>query len=236
MAGVAAVPSHLLVVYLVFVLPPFGRARYRWLKQQIEAGGPAARLRFYRLVMLAQLGLVAAVLAIWVLGRLPRQALGLVAPPDFAVTTSTVAVFLAALAVSSIVLRYKGERALKRLIQMAGPLLPVSAAERWTFVLVGAGAGVSEELAFRGFLFYYCLTFLPTLGQSGAVLATSIAFGLGHLYQGVRGVTLTAVVGLFLAMLYVISGSLIVPIVVHAALDLRLLVVVTPERLRKLSA
>jgi membrane protease YdiL (CAAX protease family) len=89
-------------------------------------------------------------------------------------------------------------------------------------------------LAFRGFLLFYLSTFLPGLGTSVAVLASSAAFGLGHLYRGVRGVVLTAVVDLFLAMLYVLRGSLMIPLAVHAALDLRLLVIVTPERLRRL--
>ena len=39
-----------------------------------------------------------------------------------------------------------------------------------------------------------------------------------------------------MATLYVLSGSLLVPMAVHAALDLRLLVIVTPERLRRLTA
>jgi membrane protease YdiL (CAAX protease family) len=233
---VPAVISHLLVAYLVCVLPWLGRARYRWLKEQIEAGRSEARLRFYRRVLAAQLGLVLVVLAIWRLGSIAPEALGLIAPANAPLMTIALAGFLISVLVSSLVLRYKGDRRLKRVLQMAGPLLPVSTAERWLFAVVAVGAGISEELAFRGFLLFYFAIFLPGLGRSVAVLASSAAFGLGHLYQGIRGVVLTAVVGLFLAMLYVLSGSLVVPMVVHAALDLRLLVIVTPERLKKLGA
>ncbi len=233
---VSAILSHVFVAYLICVLPWLARARYRWLKQQLEAGGAEARLRFYRLVLAAQLGLALMVLAIWRLGSIAPAALGLVAPVNVPVMTIALAAFLVSLAASSLVLRYKGERLLKRVFQMAGPLLPVSTAERWLFAVVAVGAGISEELAFRGFPLFYFATFLPGLGTSVAVLASSAAFGLGHLYQGARGVVLTAVVGLFLAMLYVLSGSLAVPMVVHAALDLRLLVIVTPERLRRLGA
>jgi len=233
---VAAILSHLFAAYLVCILPWVGRARYRWLKDQIEVGGTGARLRFYRRVLVAQLGLVLSVLAIWRLGSIEPAAFGFVAPANTPVMAIALAAFLVSVVVSSLVLRSRGDRLLRHVLQMAGPLLPVATRERWLFAVVAVGAGISEELAFRGFLLFYFLTFLPGLGMSVAVLASSAAFGLGHLYQGVRGMVLTAMVGLFLAMLYVLSGSLPVPMVVHAALDLRLLVIVTPERLRRLGA
>lgn len=233
---VLAILSHLFVAYLVCVLPWLGRVRYRWLKQQIEAGGAGAKLRFYQFVLAAQLAMVLIALAIWRLGSIPPAAFGFTAPAHSIAMTIALAAFLISLVVSSLVLRHKGDRLLKRVLQMAGPLLPVSTAERWLFAVVAVGAGVAEELAFRGFLLFYLATFLPGLGTSVAVLASSAVFGFGHLYQGVRGVVLTAVIGLVLASLYVLSGSLLVPMVVHAALDLRLLVIVTPERLRRLGA
>jgi len=232
----SAILSHLFAAYLVCGLPWLGRVRYRWLKRQIEAGGARARLHFYRLVLAAQLGLVVMVLAIWRLGSMAPTAFGFTAPAHSTAMTIALMAFLTSLAVSSLVLRHKGDRLLKRVLQMAGPLLPVSTAERWLFAAVAVGAGVAEEVAFRGFLLFYCAAFLPALGTPVAVLASSAVFGLGHLYQGVRGMVLTTVIGLVLATLYVLSGSLLVPIVVHAALDLRLLVIVTPERLRRLGA
>ncbi len=235
-AAASVILSHLFLAYLVCVLPWVGRARYRWLKRRIEAGDQRARLRFYRFVLAAQVGMVIVVLAIGRLGAIAPAAFGLAAPAHSDVMTITLAAFLVSLVVSSLVLRHKGDRPLRRLIEMAGPLLPVSTAERGLFAVVAAGAGIAEELAFRGFLLFYFARFLPGAGVPVAVLASSAAFGLGHLYQGVRGVVLTAALGLFLAALYVLSGSLLVPIVVHAALDLRLLAIVTPDRLRRLGA
>ena len=232
----SAILSHLFLAYLVCVLPWVGRARYRWLKLRIEAGDERDRLRFYQFVLAVQLGMVLVVLAISRLGAITPAAFGLAAPAHSDAMTIALAAFLISLVVSSLVLRRKGDRPLRRLVQMAGPLLPVSTAERCLFAAVAIGAGIAEELAFRGFLLFYFATFLPGLGVLVAVLASSSAFGLGHLYQGVRGVALTAAIGLFMAALYVLSGSLLVPMVVHATLDLRLLVIVTPERLRRLGA
>jgi membrane protease YdiL (CAAX protease family) len=146
-----------------------------------------------------------------------------------------VAAFLAALALSSLLLRYKGDLLLKRTLTWIAPLFPASAAGRWFFGAVCLGAGISEELAFRGFLLFYFATLLD-FGTSFGVVGSSAVFGLGHLYQGWRGVLLTAFIGLLLAAAYVASGSILVPMVIHAALDLRLLIIVTPRRLRALSA
>jgi len=235
-AAASAILSHLFLAYLVGVLPWVGRARYRGLKLRIEAGDGQARLRFYQLVLVGQLGMVLVVLVIGRLGGITSAAFGLAEPALSTPMTIALAAFLVSLVVSSLVLRHTGDRPLRRLLKMAGPLLPVSTAERLLFAVVAVGAGMAEELAFRGFLLFYFATFLPGLGVPLAVLASSAAFGLGHLYQGVRGVALTAAIGLFMAALYVLSGSLVVPMVMHAALDLRLLVIVTPERLRRLGA
>ena len=177
----SSILSHLFLAYLVCVLPWLGRVRYRWLKDQLEAGGATARVRFYQLVLAAQLGMVLVVLVIARLGAIAPAAFGLAAPAYSAAMTIALAAFLVSLAVSSLVLRRKGDRALRRLLKMAGPLLPVSTAERALFALVAVGAGIAEELSFRGFLLFYFATFLPGLGVLVAVLASSAAFGLGHL-------------------------------------------------------
>ena len=51
----------------------------------------------------------------------------------------------------------------------------------------------------------------------------AIAFGLAHLYQGVRGVLLTGVLGAYLAWLTISSGSLLPAMAIHALIDLRVL-------------
>jgi membrane protease YdiL (CAAX protease family) len=40
---------------------------------------------------------------------------------------------------------------------------------------------------------------------------TSLVFGFAHLYQGSRGIEMTAVGGLVVGVAYVITGSLILP-------------------------
>src|SRR5207244_124912 len=59
------------------------------------------------------------------------------------------------------------------------------------------------------------------LGARPTAGIASVVFGLGHAYQGWRGMLLTGVVGAFLAALYLVSGSLITPMIVHALMDMR---------------
>jgi uncharacterized protein len=103
-------------------------------------------------------------------------------------------------------------------------LLPRNRQELVLGGLLSVNAGVVEELAFR--------FALPALlfGASGsavvAVLGSVIVFGLLHLYQGVPGVIGSTVIGAFFMAAYLLSGSIVVPIVLHALFDLRSLVLI----------
>jgi membrane protease YdiL (CAAX protease family) len=92
----------------------------------------------------------------------------------------------------------------------------------------GAGlsvtAGVVEELLFR--------LALPAavFGVSGSGIlafgASAVVFGLLHIYQGPQGILFAFLLGLVFTALYVLSGSILVPIVLHALIDLRSLILI----------
>jgi membrane protease YdiL (CAAX protease family) len=111
-------------------------------------------------------------------------------------------------------------------------LLPRDSRETWMAVPLSLNAGVSEELFFR-----LALPLLVTAVTGSALIglaAASIAFGLMHWYQGWRGVLITGLVGAFFCWVYVASGSLIRPVVLHVLVDLMALVV-RPTLARHLS-
>jgi len=101
-------------------------------------------------------------------------------------------------------------------------LFPVGALERQWWVVLSFAAGVCEELIVRGFLLQVATGELR-MGLLLALVATSIAFGLGHLYQGVGGIATTALVGLVLGCVAVVTGGLLVPMVLHTAIDMQVL-------------
>jgi hypothetical protein len=73
-------------------------------------------------------------------------------------------------------------------------------------------------------------SFLPQINPLALVLAVSVVLGLMHLYQKWCGVTSTAVSGLLLTKLYVVTGSLLLPAVIHSLGKLQAAVISVPRR------
>jgi membrane protease YdiL (CAAX protease family) len=107
-------------------------------------------------------------------------------------------------------------------------LIPATRVERRWWVLIGLTAGICEEILFRGFLLHYLHTFPWQLNLRLALGVSALIFGLQHLYQGANGVVTTALLGALFALLFLLSGSLLLPMLLHTALDLRLLVILRP--------
>jgi membrane protease YdiL (CAAX protease family) len=76
--------------------------------------------------------------------------------------------------------------------------------------------GIKEELQ-RALII---TRFHQHLGGAGVGLVLwSIVFGAGHFVQGVQGVVVAAIYGFIFGLIYIISGSLIAPIVAHGLYD-----------------
>ena len=227
--------AHVMFACIVAVLPFRGLLRYRRLKREIEAGIPHTKVRFYRGSVLWQFGVVGVVLGYWLASGVPAALLGLVLPGQFGVTLGVTVVALLAIAASIRAFRTRGDSQLKLLLKSAGAILPLSAPERRWFAAVAVGAGISEELLTRGFLILYLWQFLPGRDVGWTVAASAAIFGYCHLYQGWRYMLATGLLGASLAWFYLVTGSLLGPVVLHIALDLRLIFIFTPTRLQALA-
>lgn len=109
---------------------------------------------------------------------------------------------------------------LKKLLPDFSALIPVSAHERYLWSVVAVSAGVCEQVVFRGWLLP-TLSDLPSMTGVALICAASVIFGLAHVYQGVAGVIVTSFIGAVFCVLYLITGSLLVPIVLHILVDVR---------------
>jgi membrane protease YdiL (CAAX protease family) len=109
-----------------------------------------------------------------------------------------------------------------------GYFFPATWTERRWWVLVCISAGVCEETLFRGFMLHYLHVSPWTLNLTLALVISSLIFGLNHAYGGARGVVESAVAGFLFGLLFLLSGSLLLPIILHALIDLRLLVILRP--------
>lgn len=226
--------AHILVAYMVLVMPWIGQYKYHRLQRQVAEGIPNARLRFYRLTLLQQLLLITLVVLFALSARLPLSALGIAAPYSWSATRGLLIAFTLAILASIVLFRCTGDRFLVRLLKMAGALLPGTPVERCHFAAISLGAGITEELLFRGFLIWYLGFYFSRLTSLELIVISSVLFGVCHLYQGVLGVIGTGVIGAVFASLYLTTGSLLLPATVHALVDLRMLAILTPGRLRRL--
>lgn len=104
------------------------------------------------------------------------------------------------------------------------PLAPRSPKERQLAPWVAITAGITEETFYRGAMPW--LVFLVSNDATYAIVASVLLFGIEHLYQGWRGVVGTAFIGWLLMKLYLLTGTIAVPIVVHTLIDLYAFVVV----------
>jgi membrane protease YdiL (CAAX protease family) len=214
--------DHLLFGLLVLVLPAWDVVALRRIAARIRAGEVALRMRLYRTILVEEWVGAAIVLLLWFVPGRDAGALGLLPRSGSWVWAGyglTVLV-CAGLAVQMWwATRTPDARASARaaLVEVSF-LIPNTSVERRVFPWVALTAGICEELVYRGFLIAY-LAALPGVSWVAAAVLSSVVFGLGHAYQGPKGILRTAAVGLLLAGLYGLTGSLWASIVVHGVMD-----------------
>jgi membrane protease YdiL (CAAX protease family) len=103
-------------------------------------------------------------------------------------------------------------------------MLPRNRPELGLGALLSVNAGIVEELVFR--LGVPALLFGATGSALVAVTGSVLLFGALHAYQGVAGVIGTTLIGAAFMAAYLLTGSILVPIVLHVLFDLRSMVLI----------
>jgi membrane protease YdiL (CAAX protease family) len=181
---------------------------------------------------------VASVGTLWLLGRfealqtLPPEFAALMPPRPAPASLTTGSAehrvgvltgFSVSVLLSLLIWRRRMKAATLPIIPELEPLIPRTAAERWTVLPLCLNAGFSEELFFR-----LALPLLLTVVTGSALSALVISvglFGLMHWYQGWRGILGTTLVGGLLTFAYLASGSLLRVMIMHALIDVIALLV-----------
>jgi membrane protease YdiL (CAAX protease family) len=101
------------------------------------------------------------------------------------------------------------------------PLFPRNREERRWTALLALNAGPSEELFFR--LLLPLVVALATHDALLAFAASALVFGAVHYYQGWLGVLGTTAIGFVFTGLYLASGSIWVPAILHSLMNLNTL-------------
>jgi uncharacterized protein len=240
--GPAALSAVAVAGYLVVGEPFVGHVLHRRFEGRLRTDD-GARRSFYGRLLVLEWGLAALVLVVWLSApgvdaaavglRWPRSWPGPVAVAATVlvlgfVVVSTRALRSGGLARAAAEPRRPGQgRHAEPAVHATLALLPRTTAERRLFTLVGVTAGVCEEWLYRGFLLAVVAAIGGGMPTPALVAIGALAFGLAHAYQGVAGIVTTGVLGGVMAGLYLGTGSLLLPVVLHALIDLRFLLVST---------
>jgi len=213
--------DHLVSLFLLVLMPIWSIWDYQRLEASVQKGQPGARISAYRKTLVMEWALVALILVIWGTSGRPLPELGVTfALADWwwlgGLLTLAGLIFIIVQLISVCRDSEKLDEVRDQLKSLR-PMLPENDRETRWFNALSVTAGICEEVVYRGFLIAYFTTFV---GLIPAAILSSFVFGLGHAYQGWRGIVKTGMIGLVMAGLYLLTGSLWAPIVLHIVIDI----------------
>jgi len=96
---------------------------------------------------------------------------------------------------------------------------PITKKEKRVWSFVAISAGITEEIIYRGYLFYALGMIFPGLSLIYILLITTIIFGTGHIYLGKEAIKST-LLGLIFGIFYIVFDSVFPIIIIHITQDL----------------
>jgi len=218
--------DHVLFILFGIVFPLNAVFRAQPLLKGMEDWTTPLKLAFYRGNSAALWIMSAIVVGIWLFAGRPLATLGLQWPQPASWPPSLGVTLLFVLAYGiDIWLEIATPAARRQTVaqwRKNTPFLPENQTELRGFSALAFSAGVGEEVIFRGFFITYLISLLGDTmgGQFAALLIATLIFALSHFYQGWKAVVKIAVLSLAFGSLFLISGSLLLPVLLHLLVDL----------------
>lgn len=214
--------DHLFVLMFAVGYPLLDCLLYRKGVRQLEGDGSLFRKREYATTMIVQWTLLVVAVFIWSASDRSWELIGIHTHVGngFWIALGLVALVLGLMLFQfQLLKRSTAEQLEQAKASLADvlPMLPHTRQEVRMFYGVSFTAGVVEEVLWRGVLIWYLGQFFP-LWLAAAL--SVLAFALAHSYQGIRQVPRVAVIGAILTGLYLLSGSLWIPILLHIVFDM----------------
>ena len=214
--------DHAFVFFIAIVYPIIAFIGFRRLLKRVAAGERVDPGELYRNTIISHWTLFLVCIAIWAFAGRPWPAMGFGLQLDlwFAVATVLTILGVVVLVMQLRRVNTAPQEEIDGYRERFGSLsiiLPRNGNELARFYALSVTAGIVEEVLWRGFLIWYLSQFMPLWA---AALVGAIGFGLAHAYQGMTNMPQLIMVGLVLSALFVISGSVWLPIIMHAAVDI----------------
>ncbi len=214
--------DHGLVFIIAIVYPIAGLFGFRRLLRRVAAGESVNRSQLYRNTMVGHWTLLLICMAMWSGAARPWSALGLglQLDPRFAIAAILTVLGIVVLLMQVRDVKSATQKQLDGIRKRFGKLsliFPQNGNELARFYGLSITAGIVEEILWRGFLIWYLGQFMPLWA---AALVSVVGFGLAHAYQGVAHLPQVTAVGAAFTGLYLLTGSIWLPVILHAAVDI----------------
>lgn len=212
--------DHLLAFTFAVVFPAISIPLYVHRRPALQAGVAGMKLREYRDTVLWLGGMGACTLVVWGSSGRPWSALGLArsfsGPFLWAAAGALVLLAFFAYQLRTVRSDAHARESVRAQLAAVDDFMPATAQELRVFTAVAASAALGEELFYRGFLLWYLGSALPV---AAAVSVSSLLFGLGHVMHGSSAAWRAALLGVVFCGLYLWTGTLWIPMLLHAAID-----------------
>ena len=105
--------------------------------------------------------------------------------------------------------------------QIMETIIPTTFKEYGHFLFLAFTAGIAEEIIFRGFMINYLKAWFAgySIGTTISIVVPALVFGLTHLYQGIKNMIKIIAIALLLGLIYHLSESLIIVVILHILVD-----------------
>jgi membrane protease YdiL (CAAX protease family) len=214
--------DHLLALIILVIHPVVGYLSFRRIQRRAAAGETIRASALYVRTIRGHWILFGVALVAWLGSGRSLEMLGFGLQTDswFLLAVLLTGIAIAVMAVQLNQLARAPADKLQTIRDGLGSLefiLPKTPRDLRLFYGVSVTAGIVEETLWRGFLIWYLGHFMP-LWAAAAI--SVVGFGLAHAYQGIANIAKTALVGAAFAALFVLSGSLWLPMLLHALVDI----------------
>jgi membrane protease YdiL (CAAX protease family) len=220
----------IIILFAGIVSPIAGYWEYKQLKEEIAQGKNNKLKQYQNTILWSWIPIIFIVLLIPLSG-LKIEDIGLrkidIASSSLSnwIAIPVIAIYIIYLfynIYSIIILKYSKETRVKSAEQIPQEywvFLPVTQKEKQTWDWVALTAGITEEILYRGYIFFALALFYPNISLAIILLISTCLFGIGHIYQGVDAIKPT-IIGLLFGVFYITFNSLLPVILIHIVQDL----------------
>lgn len=211
--------TYIILLFVLVILMPLNGILSANKVEKFFSEIPDSRRIFFKQTIIIQVVLTVLLFGAMAINQDPISTIGLGFAYDWRLILSLLLLCFLGTWVIQIYIKRRNEASILREVERDTAVLflfPRTKVEYYWSLGVSLTVGICEEIIFRGFLYWQLAQWLPVIP---AVFVTNTIFGLVHYATGFRNAMLAFALGVLLSLIFLYSGSLWIPIVLHTLID-----------------